>query len=62
MDVEGKSEGASKISREEFIRLGLAAQAAIEAGAPVYAASDVHDWMERRARGENAPRPTPLSR
>jgi len=44
---------------EEFVEEALAADRAIEAGAEVYAAGDVHAWLERLARGERAPRPKP---
>ena len=44
---------------EEFIEEALAADRGIEAGDDVYAASDVHAWLEKRARGERPPRPAP---
>lgn len=43
----------------QFVRDAIAADAAAEAGGPVYRAEDVYAWMERRARGEKAPRPKP---
>jgi predicted transcriptional regulator len=40
-----------EVSREErmqaFVREALAADAEIEAGAEVYRAEDVHDWLDR---------------
>ena len=44
---------------EEFVKEALAADRAIEEGGEVYAASDVHAWLGRLARGERAPRPKP---
>jgi predicted transcriptional regulator len=46
----------------EFVREAMASDAAVEAGAPVYRAEDVYAWMEKRARGEKAPRPKPWRR
>lgn len=43
----------------DFVREALASDANAEAGGPVYRAEDVYRWMERRARGENPPRPDP---
>lgn len=55
-----------EVSREErvrdFVKAALASDAAIDAGAAVYRAEDVHDWMERIARGERPPRPAPWRR
>jgi predicted transcriptional regulator len=52
-----------EISREErmreFVREAMAADAAIEAGADVYRAKDVHGWLERLPRGGKAKRPAP---
>lgn len=52
-----------EVSREErvreFVKAALAADAAVEAGAAVYRAEDVHAWMERLAKGEKPPRPAP---
>lgn len=42
-----------------FLREAQAADRAIEAGASVYRADDVHAWMERLARTGKAPRPKP---
>ena len=42
-----------------FIREALAADRAIEAGASVYSAEDVHAWMAKRARNPKAARPKP---
>lgn len=44
---------------EAFVKEALAADRAIEAGDEVYAAADVHAWLERLSRGERAKRPTP---
>ncbi len=44
---------------EEFVEEALAADRAIEAGGEVYAAEDVHAWLARLARGEQARRPKP---
>jgi hypothetical protein len=43
----------------EFVTEALAADREIEAGGEVYAADDVHAWLERLARGERAKRPKP---
>lgn len=52
-----------EVSREErmrdFVRAAMASDAAAEAGGAVYRAEDVHAWMERLAKGEKPPRPTP---
>ncbi len=52
-----------EVSREErmreFVREALEADAAIEAGAEVYRAEDVHAWLDRLARGGKARRPAP---
>ncbi len=52
-----------EIAREEqmqaFLREALASEAAIEAGASVYRAEDVHAWLERLARNPKAARPKP---
>jgi len=52
-----------EVSREErvrdFVKAALASDAAVEAGAAVYRAQDVHAWMERLAKGEKPPRPAP---
>jgi predicted transcriptional regulator len=54
------------ISREErmreFLREAMAADAAIEAGADVYRAEDVHAWLERLAQGGKPRRPGPRRR
>lgn len=51
------------VAREErmrdFVRAAMASDAAVEAGGSVYRAEDVHAWMERLAKGEKPPRPTP---
>jgi predicted transcriptional regulator len=43
--------------RREFVREALAADAAIEAGAAIYRAEDVHAWLERLATNHKAARP-----
>jgi len=43
----------------EFVREALAADAAVEAGAAVYRAEDVHAWLERLAKGGKPARPRP---
>ncbi|MEQ1881031.1 MAG: CopG family transcriptional regulator [Burkholderiales bacterium] len=52
-----------EVEREEryraFVKEAIAADLAIDKGAPVYAANDVHAWMERLATDANAPRPAP---
>ena len=52
-----------EVAREErmrnFIREALAADTAIENGAAVYRAEDVHSWLERLARNRKAARPKP---
>lgn len=44
---------------EEFVQEALAAGRAIDEGGEVYAAEDVHRWLERLARGERPARPKP---
>lgn len=50
-----------EVDREEryraFLKEARDADREIEEGAPVYAARDVHAWMERLATGKRAPRP-----
>ena len=52
-----------EVSREErmqsFVREALAADAEIEAGAAVYRAEDVHDWLDRLATKRKAAPPKP---
>lgn len=52
-----------EIAREErlrdFVKEALAADQAVEEGAAVYGADDVHAWLERRANGETVARPKP---
>ncbi|MGH8580841.1 MAG: CopG family ribbon-helix-helix protein [Gammaproteobacteria bacterium] len=52
-----------EVAREEqmqaFLREARASEAAIEAGASVYRAEDVHAWLERLARNAKAERPKP---
>ena len=45
----------------EFVREALASDAAVEAGAAVYPAKEVHAWLERLAKGEKPARPPPRS-
>lgn len=47
---------------EAFVQEALAADRAIDETGEVYAASDVHRWLERLARGKKAPRPRPCRR
>lgn len=53
-----------EVRREEryraFVKEALAADAAIDKGAPVYAANDVHVWLEKLSADANAPRPKAL--
>ena len=55
-----------EVTREEkmrdFVREALASKADVEAGGAVYRAEDVHAWMERLAKGEKPPRPSPWRR
>lgn len=46
----------------QFVKDALAADKAIDAGADVYAAEDVHAWLERLARDGKAVRPKPWRR
>lgn len=50
-----------EVSREErrqsFINEALASDLKIEAGAAIYRANDVHDWLDRLAKNPKAPRP-----
>lgn len=52
-----------EVAREErmrdFVRDALAADAAIEKGAAVYRAEDVHAWLGRLATNGKAARPRP---
>jgi len=52
-----------EIAREErmqsFVREALAADTAIEAGAAVYGAEDVHAWLKRLAKDRKVARPRP---
>jgi len=41
----------------DFVAEAVAADRAIDRGGEVYAAGDVHDWMERLARGGRTRRP-----
>ncbi len=45
-----------------FVKDALAADKAIDAGAAVYGANDVHLWLERLARDGTAERPKPWRR
>jgi len=57
---------AREVAREErmrgFVREALAADAAVEEGAAVYPAEDVHAWVERLARNPKSARPKPWRR
>jgi predicted transcriptional regulator len=44
---------------EDFVREAVAADKEIDAGGEVYAAADVHQWLERLAAGERGTRPKP---
>jgi len=52
-----------EVAREEsiraFVREALASDAAVEAGAKVYQAEDVHAWLGRLAKNPKAQRPKP---
>lgn len=52
-----------EVAREErlqaFVEEALEADRAIEAGGEVYAADDVHAWLERLAQGKRPARPKP---
>jgi hypothetical protein len=43
----------------EFVKEALAADRDIDQGGEVYAAADVHAWIERLATGRKAARPKP---
>ena len=53
-------------TREEqmqtFVEEALASDAEVDAGGNVYAAADVHAWLERLARGTKSARPKPWRR
>ena len=44
---------------ETFVEEALAADRAIEENGQVYAAANVHSWIEELARGRNVARPRP---
>lgn len=46
--------------RRRFIRAALVADQAIDSGAAVYAAGDVHAWLEQLALGRSGQRPKPV--
>ncbi len=46
----------------EFVEEAVAADRAIEEGGEVYAAEDVHAWLDRLAQGKRAARPKPWRR
>jgi predicted transcriptional regulator len=48
--------------RRAFMKEAAAADRAIDRGGDVYAASDVHAWLDRLASGANEPRPKPWRR
>jgi len=43
----------------EFVREALAADAAVEKGAAVFRAEDVHPWLKRLAQNRRSVRPKP---
>ena len=43
----------------EFVKEALAADRAIDGGGEVYAARDVHAWLDRLAKGKKPARPKP---
>ncbi len=45
--------------KRKFLLEALAADAAVEKGAAVYCAEDVHTWLDRLARNPKAARPKP---
>jgi predicted transcriptional regulator len=51
------------VDREErmrdFVREALAAERDIADGGAIYAAEDVHEWIDRFSQGEKPPRPKP---
>jgi predicted transcriptional regulator len=47
---------------QEFLKDAAAADRAAEAGGPVYAAADVHSYLDAIARGKPARRPKPWRR
>jgi predicted transcriptional regulator len=55
-----------EVSRDErmreFVREALASDSAIDAGAAVYRAEDVHPWLEYLAGGRKAAHPKPWRR
>jgi hypothetical protein len=46
--------GKPETPRDSFLREAESSDHEIEAGGDVYAAADVHSWMERLARGEHS--------
>jgi predicted transcriptional regulator len=55
-------ETAREERMRDFVREALASKADVESGGAVYRAEDVHAWMERLAKGEKPPRPSPWRR
>jgi len=55
--IEREVERAERYRK--FVKDALAADKAIDAGADVYAANDVHGWLQRLARDSHAERPKP---
>jgi len=55
--VEREIERAERV--RAFVREAQAADREIEAGGAVFAAADVHAWMERLARNPKVARPKP---
>lgn len=58
--LERQTERQEKM--EEFIKEALIADQEIDEGGEVYAAADVHSWLGRLAKGEQAARPKPWRR
>lgn len=55
--IEREVERAERYRK--FVKDALAADKSIDAGADIYAADDVHGWLQRLARDRNAERPKP---
>ena len=58
--VEREVERAERM--RAFVREARAADREIDAGAPVYAANDVHAWMTRLVKNPKAAKPKPWRR
>ena len=53
-------ESSVRLAWDQFVAEALAAAAEIDGTGEVYRADDVHHWLERLARAENAAPPEPL--